>query len=214
MSRRITKTLVVGVTALCALTAASSASATNWQSNGPRSFAAATPTALTTVVVRTHGIPSGLGYNCDQGLLSGSVAGPTGPVVPAPWNSVLSFTPSFERCNIAGLPMTISGASGTFDATSYSGGVTTGTFRTTWTANYVGACAFHVAIHATATSNGSTLTVHPGGQSGTISWGANTGCTNLTGTTAPGTATATLTGSTATTPVTYTYSGTAPTITN
>lgn len=212
MSSRITKAAILAAAALSALAGASSASATTWHSNGPASFSAATPTALTTVVVRTTA-PSGLGYNCDQGSLSGSVAGPTGPTVPAAWTSALSFTPTFERCNIVGVGFTFSGASGTFDASSYAGGVTSGTFRASWVATWATVCPFTVSIVAPATSDGSSLTISPTGQSGTISWPNNTGCTSVTGTAGPATASATLTGSTASTPVVFSYSGTAPSIT-
>lgn len=211
MSSRITKAAALAVAALSALAGASSASA-DWQSNGPASFSAATPTALTQIVVRTSN-ENGLGYNCNQATLTGSVAGPTGPAS-GTWASALSFTPTFERCNIAGIPFTFSNASGTFDATSYTAGVTSGTFRAGWTANWgPGVCTLDVSIVAPATSNGTTLTVSPTGQSGTISWPATVGCTSTTGTTG-GTASATLTGSTATTDVAFAYSGTAPVITN
>lgn len=210
MHSRITKAAVVAAAALSALAGASSASA-DWHSNGVTSFSAATPTALTQIVVRTSN-ENGLGYNCNQATLTGSVAS-TGPAS-GTWSSALSFTPTFERCNIAGIPFTFSNASGTFDASSYAGGVTSGTFRAGWTANWgPGVCTFDVSIVAPATSNGTALTVSPTGQSGTISWPATTGCTTTTGTTG-GTASATLTGSTASTDVAFAYSGTAPIITN
>jgi hypothetical protein len=212
MSRTITKVAVLAATILSGLTAASSASAVTWHSNGPASISAATPTGLTSVVVRTN-LANGLGYNCDQGLLSGSVAGPTGPVSTSPWTSALSFTPSFERCSIAGIGMVITGASGAFDATAYAGGVTHGTFRANWTATFATVCPFSVAINATATSNSTALTVDPVNQTGTISWPNSTACNNLTGTTGGGTATAKLTGNTATTAAVYTYSGTSPSVT-
>jgi hypothetical protein len=212
MSRSFTKAAVVAVTALSTLIGASSASATNWHSNGPGSFAAATPTALTTVVVRTNS-PNGFGYNCDQGTLSGSVAGPTGPVSTSTWTSALTATPAFERCNIAGIGMAITGASSAFDASSYSGGVTSGTFRASWTATFATVCPFSVSIVAPATSSSTALTINPAGQSGTISWPNTTPCNNLTGSTAGGSASATLTGSTASTAVVYSYSGTAPAVT-
>jgi hypothetical protein len=210
MTSRITKAAVVAAAALSALTGATSASAA-WHSNGVSSFSAVTPTALSTIVVRTNA-PSGLGYNCSQGAVAGSVA-TTGPAS-GTWTSALSFTPTFEGCNIVGIPITFSGASGTFDATSYSAGVTSGTFRASWTANWSGVCTFEVSIVAPATSNGSALTVSPTGQSGTLSWPHTTGCTNITGGTGPGTASATLTGSTASTDVAFAYSGTAPILTN
>jgi hypothetical protein len=212
MSRRITKAAIAAVAVLSALAGASSASAVTWHSNGPASFSAATATGLSSIVVRTNN-PNGLGYNCDQGLLSGSVSGPTGPVSTSTWTSALTFTPSFERCNIAGIGMAITGASGTFDASSYAGGVTSGTFRAAWTATFAGACPFSVSIVAPATSNGTALTVSATGQSGTISWPNTTPCNNLTGSTAGGSASATLTGSTATTSPAFAYSGTAPAIT-
>jgi hypothetical protein len=210
MSNRIMKAAVVAAAAVSALAGASSASA-DWHSNGVTSFSAASPTALTAIVVRTNN-PNGLGYNCDQGLLSGSVAA-TGPAS-GTWTSALSFTPSFERCSIAGVPMIITGASGTFDASSYAAGVTSGTYRASWTANWSGICTFEVSIVAPATSNGTALTVSTTGQSGTISWPHSTGCTNTTGITGPASASATLTGSTASTDVAFSYSGTAPILTN
>jgi hypothetical protein len=153
-----------------------------------------------------------LGYNCDQGTLTGSV-GTTGPAS-GTWTSALSYTPTFERCNIAGTGFTFSGAAGTFDASSFSGGVTGGTFRAHWTANWATVCPFTVSIVAPAHSTSTALTVTPTGQSGTISWPDSPGCNNITGTTGPATVSATLTGSTASTPVVFSYSGTAPIITN
>jgi hypothetical protein len=212
MSSRFTKAAVAAVAILSALTGASSASAVTWHSNGPASFSAATTTGLASIVVRTTA-PSGLGYNCDQGTLTGSVAGPSGPLSTTTWTSALTFTPSFERCNIAGTSMVITGASGTFDASSYAGGVTSGTLRASWTATFATVCPFAVSIVAPATSNGTALTVSATGQSGTISWPNTTPCKNLTGSPAGGSASATLTGSTAATSPAFAYSGTAPAIT-
>jgi hypothetical protein len=212
MTRSIMRAVAVAAVAVSSMAAVSSASAATWHSNGPASFSAATATGLSSVVVRTSN-PNGLGYNCDQGTLAGSVAGPTGPVSTTTWTSALTFTPAFERCNIAGISMVITGASGRFDATSYSGGTTSGTFRASWTATFATACPFSVSIVAPATSNGTALTISPTGQSGTISWPNTTACNNLTGSTAGGSASATLTGNSASTPAVYTYSGTAPSIT-
>lgn len=212
MSRRFSRVAALAATLAVGLTAASSASAVNWQSNGSAGGNAFS--ASTGFLVVKSALSNGFGYNCQAGALSGSVFGPTGPVSTSTWNSVLTFTPSFTTCSIAGIPVTISNATGgRFDATSYSGGTTTGRFRASWTATHV-TCPFSVSIDTTATTNGTALTL-PTTQSGTISWPAGNGvCDSYTGTTGGGSSNVRLVGyvSPNFTPLAFTYSGTAPSI--
>jgi hypothetical protein len=155
--------------------------------------------------------PNRIGYNCQTTSLSGSSLGPTGPLSTTTWTGVLSLTPAFTRCSIAGTPVVISGVSGgTFDATSYSSGTTTGRLHgLSWTATYV-TCPLSIAIDAPATSNGTSLTLGLT-QSSTVSWPNTAACRGVTGASAGGTAGATFRAGTIS-PLVFTYAPTAPLI--
>lgn len=184
MTRSILRVATLAATLVAGLSAVSSASATNWQSNASAGGSAFSASYGSEIVVKS-GLSNGFGYNCNSGSLAGTLAGPTGPVNTGPWNNVETFTPSFVRCSIAGITVAISGASGHFDASSYSGGVTRGNFRATWTATFA-TCPFTVVIDAPATSDGTNLTLGVT-QSGTISWPATpASCPNVTGTSGAG----------------------------
>jgi hypothetical protein len=184
MTRSILRVATLAATLVAGLSAVSSASATNWQSNAAAGGSAFTASDANRVIVRSA-LSNGFGYNCTSASVAGTLAGPTGPVNTGPWNNVETFTPSFTTCSIAGVPVTISGASGHFDASSYSGGVTRGDYRATWTATWV-TCPFTVVIDAPATSDGTSITLGTT-QSGTISWPASPrSCQSATGSTGAG----------------------------
>jgi hypothetical protein len=184
MSRKITRIAALAATLVAGLSAVSSASAANWQSNGSASGTAFSASDPGLIVVRSA-LPNGFGYNCRSGTLAGSLFGPTGPASTSTWTNVETFTPAFVTCSIAGTPVAITGATGHFDATSYAGGVTQGRFRASWTATWV-TCPFTVSIDAPATSDGTSIRLAQA-QSGTISWPAGSrACDNITGTTGGG----------------------------
>lgn len=184
MTRSILRVATLAATLVAGLSAVSSASATNWQSNASAGGSAFSASDANRVIVRSA-LSNGFGYNCTSASVAGTLAGPTGPVNTGPWSNAETFTPSFTTCSIAGIPVTISGASGHFDATSYAGGVTSGQFRATWTATWV-TCPFTVVIDAPATSDGSRITLGTT-QSGTISWPASpSSCQTATGSTGAG----------------------------
>jgi hypothetical protein len=94
MSRRIIKVLLLSAMLVSAL--ASSASATNWTSNGPVNYTATAPAAK---LVTTS--PSGLGTLCLTNSATGNIAGPTGPVNTGTWD-VGTLQQSFINCTIGG----------------------------------------------------------------------------------------------------------------
>jgi hypothetical protein len=212
MSRSILRAATLAATLVAGLSAVSSASATNWQSNasaGGSAFSASDPNE---VVVKSA-LSNGFGYNCRSASVAGTLAGPTGPVNTGPWNNAETFTPSFVTCSIAGIAVAISGATGHFDATSYSGGVTSGQFRASWTATWV-TCPFSVVIDAPATSDGTSITLGTT-QTGTVSWPASPrSCQTATGSTGAGSSNVRLVGYDGTNfiPAVFTYDSFRPSI--
>jgi hypothetical protein len=213
MTRSILRVATLAATLVAGLSAVSSASATNWQSNASAGGSAFTASDASSIIIRSAQA-NGFGYRCNSGSISGTLAGPTGPVNTGPWNNVETFTPSFNTCSIAGTPVTISGATGHFDATSYSGGITSGYFRASWTATYVGTCVWPVTIEAPATSDGTSITLSTT-QTGTISWGAGPpGCLSFEGATGAGSSNVRLVGYDGTNyvPAVFTYGSFRPSI--
>src|ERR1700754_2166339 len=211
MTRSILRAATLAATLVAGLSAVSSASATNWQSNATAPGSAFSASDPNEVVVKSA-LSNGFGYNCRSASLSGTLAGPTGPANTGPWNNAETFTPSFVTCSIAGITVAISGASGHFDASSYASGVTSGNFRASWTATWV-TCPFSVVIDAPATSDGTAITLSTT-QSGTVSWPATTACQNITGTTGAGSSNVRLTGYDGTNfiPAVFTYGTFRPSI--
>jgi hypothetical protein len=99
MSRRIIKVLLLSAMLVSAL--ASSASATNWTSNGPVNYTATAPAAK---LVTTS--PSGFGMLCLANSATGNIAGPTGPVNTGTWD-VGTLQHVFTNCTFGGSPWAV-----------------------------------------------------------------------------------------------------------
>jgi hypothetical protein len=182
MYRKILKVMVLGAMLVTALVGASTASATNWQSNGS---AAGTPFTATAGPVKVRiNVPSNLNFNCTGSSLTGNVFGPVGPANTGPWNGVETTVPAFSACTVAGLTVATSlTVGGVVDALSYTAPVTTDKYTFTFTAKVTG-CVFTIAVNAATQANNTagTFAVQAAGQSTVASWPNSTGCDTITGT--------------------------------
>lgn len=149
MSRNILKMLVLGALVLAVLASASSASATNWQSNGTPAGVAYSANATTPARLQVGGGPA---LVCSSSALAGSVFGPSGPPSSGPWNGVESVQPSFSGCTIAGNPATVTASIGSINAISYSSPNTGDNIVSITIAVTVGACTFTITVNVTTTT--------------------------------------------------------------
>jgi len=102
---------------------ASSASAANWHTNGPKTFPS-TNAGITRMVIHPHGGGSTLSFQCPTAALPGTLNGPTSAALP--WVNAATVTPVFGavgNCTIAGSSgYSFACSSAEFRANSYSGG--------------------------------------------------------------------------------------------
>jgi hypothetical protein len=193
MSRRIIKICVAGALLVSALAGASSATATSWSTNfasGPSFTASAPPSKFK--ITATGGKVSGLlcsNVSYQGALNGGSNSGPS-------WTGIMTVTPIFSSCTLAGQPATVTCQPANLNALSYEAGRTN--------LNVTGIVCRIVAVTAgcgTTPSTGVTLTgtlfgayyenatfrltIPIQGQSLQATWSAG-GCTTLLGT-SPGT---------------------------
>jgi hypothetical protein len=190
MSRRILKVVLLSAMLVSAL--ASSASATNWTSNGPGNYTATAPAAK---LVTTS--PSGLGTLCLTNSATGNIAGPTGPVNTGTWD-VGTVQPIFTNCTLGGSPAAVNCENNAhLIAASQSGTVVHGHLTNIRCYIAGGGCgAFAAGPPRSVTTIGLTvtgevtgdydnstnvLTVLAAGQSLTVASAASAGCDTLTG---------------------------------
>jgi hypothetical protein len=219
MSRKLLKALVLGAMLVSALASTSSASATNWTSNGPMSISA-TATAAAQIAVAVPTPSHTLTIVCGTASVSGNLNGPVGPANTGPWNGVASTTPAFTSCTVGGVAVTFVCTSVTLaqlNALSQSGGPGTSVHGTISNINCVATvagCTFTINGSVVVTyDNAGHLVINLTGQGLVITWANSAACNALFGTspadphTGPGTL-STATGS----PLSYTFSGVTPVI--
>jgi hypothetical protein len=101
MSRRMMKVLLMGALVVSALASAGSASAANWQTNGPINYTATAPAAKLTIASPSNPVTICNTVSATGNLVAGNVA-----VNTASWNTG-NVTPKFTSCTIAGLTATV-----------------------------------------------------------------------------------------------------------
>jgi hypothetical protein len=105
MSHALLKLAVLVAAITSTLTLASSASATNWTSNGTAGGAAFTATApAAKLIINSPSAPATICTNVSE---TGALFGPTGPINTGPWVHGADVHLIFASCTIAGLTATV-----------------------------------------------------------------------------------------------------------
>jgi hypothetical protein len=194
------KVLVLGALVVSALASASSASATNWTSNGTAAGVTYSGTGSGSLLV-IHGPNGNVGVTCTTSTTTNAkLFGPTGPANTGTWSAVSTLTPTFGTCKVAGVAATVSCGTANLNAVSQSGVVVSGNLSSINCTITRSTCVITVApttggatgvgVQGTYNNNTGVLVVaggFPSTQTLTASWTGDTVCDTIFGTTTGGT---------------------------